>query len=125
MRSYNVAIASLAIEAPQKWTDNLLSHHVLPGVVSGTRGLARRIPYQALVRLALVRQLHTVLGIGVADAVRIAGVMLDSAGTPIYSGGQLSVTLDRAALERRLDARLADVLESAPTPRRGRPHPRS
>jgi hypothetical protein len=31
------------------------------------------------------------------------------------------IVLDRAALERTLDDRLRDALESAPVPRRGRP----
>jgi hypothetical protein len=31
------------------------------------------------------------------------------------------VSFDRPGLERSLDARLAEVLESAPSPRRGRP----
>ena len=29
MRSYDIAIASLTIDAPAKWTDNLLSQHAV------------------------------------------------------------------------------------------------
>jgi hypothetical protein len=36
-------------------------------------------------------------------------------------GGRLTIAVDRVALERELQTRLADVLESAPRPRRGRP----
>ena len=121
MRSYDVAIASLAIDAPSKWTDNLLSQHRLPDVVSERRGVARRISYSGLVRLALIRQLHVELALGVGDAVRVADQLLDSGGTGVYESGQLRLTVDRPALERALDLRLTEVLESAPAPRRGRP----
>lgn len=121
MRSYDVGIAALAIDAPAKWADNLLSQHTLPDVISARRGVARRISYPALVRLALIRQLHSRLGLGVGDAIRVASKLLDSEGTGVHESGQLRLTFDRPGLERTLDARLAEVLESAPAPRRGRP----
>lgn len=121
MPSYSVAVASLAIDAPVKWTDNLLSQHQPPDILSSHRGIARRISYHALVRLALVRQLHVRLGLGVGDAVRVAGDLLDLEGNGACSYGQLQLAFDRATLERELNARLVGVLESAPAPRRGRP----
>ena len=121
MRSYTVAVASLAIGAPARWTDNLLSQHPLPDVVSHHRGVARRISYPALVRLAVIRQVHVGLGIGVGDAIRVAARLLDPDGTGVYSSGQMHLTVDRHALESALQSRLAAVLESAPMPRRGRP----
>ena len=92
MRSYSVAIASLAIEAPQKWTDNVVSQHDIPDVVTVRRGVARRIPHSALVRLALARDLHATLGLGVGDAVRIAGELLDSTGGGVLAIGHLRLT---------------------------------
>ena len=121
MRFYDVAVASLAIDAPLKWTDNLISQHRLPDVLSERRGVARRISYPGLVRLALIRQLHADLALGVGDAVRVAGQLLDSGSNGVYASGQLRLTVDRPALERALDLRLSEVLESAPAPRRGRP----
>jgi hypothetical protein len=121
VRSYDVAMASLALGAPVKWTDNLLSHYAVPGVVSSDRGASRRIPHGALVFLAVVRELHTKLGLGVRDAVAMAPRLLaDDAGT-VHESGHLRVTLDHAGLERDLTLRLREALESAPTPRRGRP----
>ena len=121
MRSYNVAVASLAIDAPARWTDNLLSQHAIPDITLAKRGVSRRISYPALVRLALIRQLHAGMGLGVSDAVRIADRLFDSGGTGVHASGHLRLTFDRLELERSLDARLADVLETAPAPRRGRP----
>lgn len=122
MRSYTVALSALAIDAPAKWVDNLLSQHVVEEVVpQNRRGLARRISHLALVRLAVIRQLNHALGMSVADAVRVAGLLLAPEGADVYRRGQMSLTLDRAALECELAARLGDALESAPSPRRGRP----
>lgn len=121
MRSYDIAVASLAIDAPTKWTDNLLSQHTIPNVLSAHRGIARRITHQALVRIALVRQLHVRLGVSVADAVRLAEFLLDSRPIGVHVSGQLTLTVDLEELERQLDNRLADALESAPAIRRGRP----
>ena len=121
MRSYDTALAALAIDAPIKWTDNLLAHHQLPDILASRRGVRRRISYPALVRLALVRQLHARLGLGVGDAVRVAGDLLELEGGGVSMYGHVLLGFDRAALERELNARLVDVLESAPVPRRGRP----
>lgn len=121
MRSYSVAVSSLAIGAPHKWLDNLLSHFPLPDVGSERRGIARRIPHSALLRLALTRELHLELGLGVRDALALARELLASSEGAVSRGGHLRVTCDRRALEQSVANRLRDALESAPAPRRGRP----
>lgn len=124
MRSYDVAITSLAVHAPAKWTDNLLSQHHIEGVLSARRGVARRITHAALLRIAIIRKLGTEMGIGVTQAVHLAGQLLASGSAGAHSvtlGGHLTLSVDIAALQRELDARLNEILESAPTPRRGRP----
>jgi|SRR5690348_16440318 len=125
MRSYSVAVSALAIGAPHKWLDNLLSHFPLPDVGSERRGVARRIPHSALLHLTLTRALHIELGVGVRDALALAGELLSSSEGAVSRGGHLRVTCDRRALEHSVAARLRDALESAPTPRRGRPPGRS
>jgi hypothetical protein len=121
MRQYTVAIASLAIPAPRKWTDNILSHHDIPGVIGERRGVARRISPLALLHLTLAREVHLNLGASVHDAVAIARSLLDDQGHAVLECGHLRVILDRSALEQALATRLRDALESAPSPRRGRP----
>jgi hypothetical protein len=121
MRSYDVAVASVAIDAPAKWTDNLLSQHAIPDVVSAHRGVARRIRHAALIRIALIRQLHVRLGVSVADGVEIAAQVLDSESAGVHVSGQLTLCVDLTELERRLAERLVEALESVPTTRRGRP----
>ncbi|MDQ2667011.1 MAG: hypothetical protein M3Z05_13475 [Gemmatimonadota bacterium] len=98
-----------------------MSQFKIEGHLSGRQGVARRISYATLFRLTVIRQLHINLGIGVGDAVRIAETLLDSGHSPVLEVGHLTLTLDAETLRRTLDQRLAAALESAPTPRRGRP----
>ena len=121
MRSYDLTIASLAIDAPLKWADNVLSQHHLPGVASPGRGLARRISHPVLLLLALTRELHLTLGLGVRDAVALGRQLLSDESSGDVRRGPVHVALDRAALERMVESRLREALESAPRPRRGRP----
>jgi hypothetical protein len=125
VRSYDVAVTSLAINAPIKWTDNLLTQHTVPEVVSARRGIARRISHPALIRIALIRQLHLSLGVSIADGLRIAGHLLDSEAPGVYESGQLTLIVDLKQLEHDLNEKLANVLESGPPPRRGRPPKRA
>jgi len=118
MRSYSVAIASLAIDAPLKWTDNAISQHRIEGVLSARRGVARRVTHSALVVLGVTRELHIALGVSVADAVVLAH---DIVATGRVSRGAVRIEFDVAALRAHLEQRLSDAMESAPTPRRGRP----
>jgi hypothetical protein len=121
VRLYDVAVASLAAQAPGKWTDNLLSQHVIPEVAHRRRGVPRGISWPALVRIGLIRSLHVRFGCGVREAVALAAELLDDPASDSLRVGWVAISLDRDALERDLRVRLEDALESAPRPRRGRP----
>ena len=121
MRSYTVAIASLAIDAPVRWTDNVLSQFIIPDVVSSRRGVARKLTHSAIVRLAIVRLLHTEFGIGVGDAVRLAAALLDSERDGVLESAHLTLSVSRLGIEHSVNLRLADALESSPNRPRGRP----
>lgn len=121
MRFYDVAVASLAIDAPAKWTDNVLSQHDVPGIATARRGMARRIPHATLLHLALTRDLHAVLGLSVRDALPLARQLLEAQSDAVVRRGAVRLVLDRAILERAVERRLRDALESAPSPRRGPP----
>ena len=125
MRLYSVAVTSLAVGAPLKWTDNLIAHHALAEVRSRTRGVSRGVSWAGVVRIALIRVLHLELGCGVQEAVALSQSLLQTPGGQMTLGGHLSLAVDRMALERDLQERLADALETAPRPRRGRPPRRS
>jgi len=121
MRLYSVALTALAIDAPQKWTDNLIAHHDLPDVRSQKRGIARGVSWQGLVRIALIRELHVALGCGVREAVALSDVLLRAPSGRAAIGRWSTLGFERDTLEQDLQRRLADALESAPRPRRGRP----
>jgi hypothetical protein len=120
-RRYSVAVASLAIDAPAKWTDNLLSQHEVPDIRRRTRGVARGISWPALLHIALAREIHVQLGCAVRDALGIAGELLAAPHPSATLGAWLVLRFDRDGFERALRDRLATALEIAPRPRRGRP----
>lgn len=121
VRSYDVAVTALAIDAPLRWTDNALSLHDVPHVDSTHRGVARRVHYPALLHLAAARELHAELGLSVAEALRAAGELLAPGTDGVIRRRHLRVALDLAELERSVQQRLREALESAPVTRRGRP----
>ena len=121
MRLYSIAVASLTIDAPVKWTDNLIAHHVIQDVRSRTRGVARGVSWAGLVRIALVRELHVALGCGVREAVALSDALLLASPGNLKVGRWSTLAFDRRVLEQDLQRRLAEALESAPRPRRGRP----
>jgi len=121
MRLYSVALTALAIKAPHKWTDNLIAHYDIPDVRSRKRGVARGVSWPGLVRIALIRELHVALGCGVRDAVALSDVLLRAPSGQVAVGRWATLGFERSTLEQDLQRGLAEALESAPRPRRGRP----
>ena len=121
MRAYSVAISSLALDAPLKWTDNTISQHAVHGVVSAQRGVARRISFPALLILAVARELQVELHLSTSAALAVAHQLTQPGGESGIRHGAIHLSVDVAAVRHRLEQRLADAMESAPAPRRGRP----
>ena len=121
-RSYDVGVAALAVGAPVKWVDNLLSRHRIAGVEQASQGTTRRLAPGAVLRIAVVRLLAESLGLPVARAVAFAE---EVCGSPRHStevgGGTAALTVDIPRLERHLAKELADAVEGAPRRPRGRP----
>lgn len=118
-RSYHVGAAAFAVEASEKWVDNLLSHHAIPGVVSGSRGVARRISGDGLLIVCLVRQLSTSIGLSLPAAVALAPQLVAGKGKVVSGPVQLSIDIER--IERDLADRLFDATDVAMQKPRGRP----
>ena len=121
MRLYSVAVAALAAGAPVKWTDNLIAQHSIPDVRSRCRGVSRGVSWTGVIRIALTRALHLRLGCGVREAVALSTALLRAPNGTITLDEHVTLAIDRAALELDVQRRLAEALESAPSPRRGRP----
>jgi hypothetical protein len=98
-----------------------MSQFVIPGVISVRRGVARKLTHAVVVRLAIIRQLHTELGIGTGDAIRLTADLLRSDPIGVLEIGHLMLVVNMVDVERSVNARLAQALESSPLRRRGRP----
>ena len=119
-RAYTVGTVALALDVPPKWLDNILSHHRIPGVVQERQGVSRKVTSDGFLHLAIAVRLMRELGIPAANALQLAGTLVESGGihrTP----SDLSVSLDVTRLRGELETRLAQAVEIAPVPKRGRP----
>ena len=123
MRAYTVATVAVALRVPPKWVDNTLSHHAIPGASKARQGIARRLAPEAVVVLAIALSLSRSLTVSAGKAISIARELFRVGGTgatyDLGDGGELR--LDVAAIESRVMDRLAEAVEIAPRPRRGRP----
>lgn len=121
-RSYDAAVAALTLDVPYKWIDNLLSRHRIPGVEQTTQGTTRRLSPAAIVRIRVIRILSEELGVPVARAVSLSGLLASSPDWRASLGDGIgTLQVDRAAAERWVTRRLGDAVESAPRRVRGRP----
>lgn len=121
MPLYNTATAAAALEVSPKWLDNILSHNKLHGLPSDSQGVARRLPLPAILVIALAREFIHTTGLSAPAALTLATRLLNLSGqsTPISPIFTITVNID--ALKTTLLHKLARAVETAPTPRRGRP----
>ena len=122
-RAYTVGAVALALDIPAKWIDNILSHHTVRGVAQKRQGVSRKVSLEGLLQLALAISLIEDLQIPAFSALRLASTLTDTGGHHRTPAG-ISFDLDLAAIRAHLETRLAQAVEIAPLPRRGRP-PRS
>ncbi|HEU4748104.1 MAG TPA: hypothetical protein VFS56_06350 [Gemmatimonadaceae bacterium] len=119
-RAYTVGTIALTLGVPTRWVDNILSHHRVSGVVQKRQGVARKVAFEGLLQLSLSLSLIDELEIPAASALRVASSMLATGGrydTP--TGISISIDLDQVRTD--LEGWLAQAVEIAPVPRRGRP----
>jgi hypothetical protein len=123
VRAYTVTTVAVALDVPSKWVDNILSHHTLPGVTRAHQGIPRRLNEEAVIVLELVLRLREGLALPAPRAVAIAATLVKGsrplAHHTVAPGSELIVDIDSITRDVRL--RLADAVESAPVPVRGRP----
>jgi hypothetical protein len=142
-RVYDIAVSALAVGVERKWLDNLTSQHPIPGTEHLARGVARRLAMRALVTAAIVRDLNRGLGVPVARAVELARKLLDDRRNDGTEGGldatpggdrqsadgprqievseSLMLVVDVARIERDIERRLVEAMETVVPRRRGRP----
>lgn len=127
MRGYSVGTATLALAVDPKWLDNLLSQNLVYGATRARQGIPRTLTPSALYRIDTVRALNRDLQIPIRVALRLAHELWNRSPNPADGDtaavqvGSVSVQLDRREVRTRVDAALAEALEMAPRPHRGRP----
>ena len=119
-RAYTVGTVALALNLPAKLIDNVLSHHTVRGVTQRRQGVTRKVSPEGLLQLSLAMNLIENLEIPTANALRLAASVIDADGNLQTSFG-LRINIDLPATRARLELRLAQAVEIAPVPRRGRP----
>ena len=119
-RAYTVATAALALQVPNKWLDNTLSHYHVQGVGQDRQGVSRRLSVESLTILAIALVLVNDLETPLAKALTLGSALLTSAGQlDLPSGTKLQLDLEKTTT--LLLERLEHAVEIAPLPRRGRP----
>jgi hypothetical protein len=119
-RAYTVGTAALALDVPTKWLDNVLSHFQVAGVLRERQGIPRKVSVEGMLQLALALGLIKDLEIPTANAIRLAGNISQTGGQHRTRSG-ISIGLDLSTIRAGLESRLAQAVEIAPIPRRGRP----
>jgi hypothetical protein len=119
-RAYTVGTVALALNVPGKWIDNVLSHHPVAGVTQRRQGVARKVSPEGMLQLSLAIILIEDLEIPTAPALRLAESMSDADGN-LQTASGLRINIDLPAIRAALESRLAQAVEIAPVPRRGRP----
>ena len=127
LRSYTVRLVALTLDCDPKWIDNLLSHHAVPGVHRGRRGVERRVSDDAIVVIEAARILSSELGVPLSKAIALAVAASRQRGTSphgVVSTSGISIVLPFADIEARLRHRIVDAVEALGRIRRGRPRVR-
>jgi hypothetical protein len=120
LRAYTVAAAAVTLGMSTKWIDNVLSHHTVPGVARSRQGVSRRLTPQAILSLEIAIRLSNALSIPVARSLELAARLVRERGE-LSAGKGLTLALDIEVIQAELAERLANAVEIAPLPRRGRP----
>ncbi len=108
MPSYHVRIATIAASTDEKWIDNLLSKHEVPGVERARQGVERRISHQGLRHIVLIRRLTKSAGVPTSRAVALASRVLATDNGCIALAD--AVARDRSTpCGRRRDGRAAEA----------------
>jgi hypothetical protein len=124
VRAYTSKTVALALGVPDKWIDNLLSHHAIPGVERGRQGVDRRISDTGVLAIQIVRLLSAELSLSVGRAAELATHALrsrDGATFALSTPSGIALVLPLSKLEQQLRERIVEAVETVGQARRGRP----
>ena len=121
MRGYTVRAVAVTLGVPVKWVDNVLSHHRVSGVSGGRQGVARRLSTQAVLILEIALRLINALGLPLPKALEFAARLVSTRSGKLTLADQISLLADVDVIAGQVTDSLAQAVEIAPSPRRGRP----
>ena len=121
MRSYTVAAAAFSLGISPKVLDNVLVRFEIGGVSRARQGVARRITARAVTTLDIAFRLAGSLRMPLGHALRFAGEVVSGGRSTIEAEKGITLSFELRQIMADVDARLADAVEIAPVPRRGRP----
>lgn len=119
-RAYTVGTVALAMNVPAKWVDNILSHYHVQGVAQKRQGVSRKVGLDGLLQLTVGLALTQDLKIPISHALHLADILTRDHGHHQTPAG-IRIDLDLARLRSELEVRIAQAVEIAPIPKRGRP----
>ena len=121
MRAYTVAAAAVSLGISPKTLDNVLVRYEITGVSRARQGVSRRLTARAVMTLDLALRLSRSASIPVGAALTLAATALQQSLSNLELEKGITLSFDLELLKSSLDRRLADAVEVAPVPRRGRP----
>jgi hypothetical protein len=119
MRAYTVNVVAAALGVDPRWVDNVLSTHSIDGVTRERQGVTRKIAPDAILAIAVARDLAAAVGASLGVALNLAAELIRSGEHSPAPGVTIRIDLD--AVKGRLAARLAEAVDSHPPAQRGRP----
>ena len=121
MRAYTVAAAAVSLGISPKTLDNVLVRYEIAGVRRARQGVSRKLSARAVLTLDLALSLSRSASIPLGMALTLAASALEQPMPSLELGKGITLSFDIEALQSSLDVRLAEAVEVAPAPRRGRP----
>ena len=121
MRAYTVAAAAVSLGISPKTLDNILIRYEIAGVRRARQGVSRRLTARAVMTLDLALRLSRSTSIPMGSALTLAARIIQQSLPSLELEQGITLSFDLDLLQSRLDMRLAEAVEVAPAPRRGRP----
>ena len=119
MRAYTVSVVAAALGVDPRWVDNVLALHSIVGVIRERQGVTRTISPDAVLTIAIARDLSAAVGASTGVALQLAAGLIPTGEHSPMPG--VIIRIDLGAVKGRLAARLAEAVDSHPPPPRGRP----
>jgi hypothetical protein len=121
LRAYTVAAAAVGLGISPKVLDNILTRYDIEGVSRARQGVTRRLTANALMTLYVALRFARAASLPLGPALTLAATVIKQSRSILELEKGITIEFDLALIRKDLDARLAEAVEVAPAPRRGRP----